>query len=314
MRLAGFDLNLLLVFEALAREGSVTGAARRLGLGQSATSAALGRLRTSFGDELFLRTPEGMRPTPRAAELLPGVSAILAEARRTLEAGAAFVPREASRRFVLASSDYTTALLLPPLVATLAAEAPGVELRVIGYDKDDVPALLARGEIDAAVGVFPSPPEGAVVTPLFTDRFTGLARAGHPAVRDGAIDLDDFCAWPHALVTTRRDTVGAVDAALAELGRRRRIAVTVPHMLTLPMVLASSDLLAAMPARLPDLVTGPGLQCFALPVLAPSWTVVMLWPAIMRGDQGGSWFRKTVRGLLDTQAPGAGQPPPPGSQ
>jgi DNA-binding transcriptional LysR family regulator len=297
MRLAGFDMNLLLVLEALAREGSVTGAARRLGLGQSATSAALARLRAAFGDELFIRTPEGMRPTPRAAELLPGVSAILAEARRTLEAGATFVPREASRRFVLASSDYTSAVLLPRLVAFLSAEAPGVELRVIGYDKDDVPTLLARGEIDAAIGVFPSPPEGAVVTPLYTDSFTGLARAGHPALQGGGIDLDAFCAWPHALVTTRRDAAGAVDAALAELGRHRRIAVTVPQMLALPAVLATSDLLAAVPARLPALIAASGLRGFVLPVRPPSWAVVMLWPAVMRGDQGGAWFRRAIRDI-----------------
>lgn len=298
MRLSGFDLNLLLVLDALAREGSVTGAARRLGLGQPATSAALARLRAAFGDVLFVRTPNGMRPTPRATELLPAVSVILGEARRTLEGGAAFVPREASRRFVLASSDYTTAVLLPRLAAFLSSEAPGVELRVIGYDKDDVPALLARGEIDAALGVFPSPPEGAVATPLFTERFTGLARAGHPAFDGGDIDLDVFCAWPHALVTTRRDAVGAVDAALAEVGRSRRIAVTVPQMLALPAVLARSDLLAVVPARLPTLIAAPELRRFALPVAPSSWTVVMLWPAVMRGDRGAAWFRQALKDIV----------------
>jgi DNA-binding transcriptional LysR family regulator len=306
MRLAGFDLNLLLVLEAIAREESVTGAARRLGLGQSATSAALARLRATFGDELFVRTPEGMRPTPRASDLLPAVSAILAEARRALETGAAFAPRDTSRRFVLASSDYTTAVLLPRLAAFLAAEAPGAELRVIGYDKDDVPSLLARGEIDAALGVFPSPPDGCVATPLFGDRFTGLARADHPALRTGRVDLDAFCAWPHALVTTRRDAVGALDAALAEAGRRRRIAITVPQMLALPAVLASSDLLAAVPSRLPDLIAAPGLRSFALPVEPPGWTVTMLWPAIMRGDKGAAWFRRSIRSLTKTPPP----PPP----
>lgn len=295
---ADFDLNLLRAFEALMEAGSVTAAARRLGLGQSATSAALARLRRAFGDELFLRTTAGMRPTPRALELAPGIARMLAEARLALDSGAAFDPAHSTRRFTLASTDYTTATLLPPLLERLRAEAPGLDLRVIGYDKDDIAALVERGEVDAALGVFPAPPGSGVVTPLYTEHFLGVARKGHPALRRGAIGLDRFCAWPHALVTTRRDATGALDAALAAEGRARRIAVTLPHMLCLPALLRTSDLLAAMPARLAARM--PGLRSFPLPLPMASWQVVMLWPAIARQDRGAAWLRAAIRAAAET--------------
>jgi DNA-binding transcriptional LysR family regulator len=297
MSFAGFDLNLLRVFEALMETGSVTAAGRRLGLGQSATSAALARLRQAFGDELFLRTPAGMRPSPRAEELAPGIARILAEARLALESGAIFDPARSTRRFTLASTDYTTATLLPPLLDMLRREAPGVDLRVIGYDKGDIPTMVERGEIDAALGVFPAPPGGAVVTPLHTEHFLGVARQGHPALRRGTMDLDRFCAWPHALVTTRRDATGALDEALAAQGRARRVAVTLPHMLCLPALLATTDLLAAMPARLAARM--PGLRRFPLPLPVAPWQVVMLWPATARQDRGAAWLRGAIRTAAD---------------
>ena len=294
---ADFDLNLLRVFEALMEAGSVTAAARRLGLGQSATSAALARLRQAFGDELFLRRPGGMRPSPRAQELAPGIARMLAEARLALDSGTGFDPAHSNRRFTLASTDYTTATLLPPLLDRLRAEAPGLDLRVIGYDKDDIATLVERGEVDVALGVFPTPPGGSVVTPLYTEHFLGVARKGHPALRRGAMNLDSFCAWPHALVTTRRDATGFLDAALAEHGRARRIAVTLPHMLCLPALLGTSDLLAAMPARLATRM--PGLRSFPLPLPAASWPVVMLWPAIARQDRGAAWLRAAIRAVAE---------------
>lgn len=292
-----FDLNLLRVFEALLAEGSVTGAARRLGLGQSATSSALARLRAACGDELFLRTPQGMRPTARAQDMAPGIALALAELRRTLESGGRFVPARAERRFTLASSDYTTAVLLPPLLNRLGREAPGVDLRVIGFDKDDIARLIERGEVDAALGVFPAPPGGAVVTRLYAESFVGVARIGHPALRRGRIGIDAFCTWPHALITTRRDASGAVDQALRETGRARRVAVTLPHMLCLPPLLAASDMLSTVPLRLTRMQGVTGLAHFRLPVTLAGWEVQMLWPARARADAGAAWLRGVIRAV-----------------
>ncbi|WP_245217317.1 LysR family transcriptional regulator [Roseomonas nitratireducens] len=303
MRLADFDLNLLLAFEALLAERSVTRAARRLGIGQPATSAALARLRVLLNDRLFLRAPDGMRPTPRAVEIAPGIAAALAELRRTLAPVARFDPAVTTRRFALASTDYTSLVLLPAVAAAMARAAPEARLQVLGYAKDDVPALLAGGTLDAALGVFPDPPGSAVATPLFAETFVGVARAAHPAVVDGAMSLPAFCTAAHVLVTTRRDRVGEIDAVLAAQGRARRIALTVPHMLALLAVVAQSDLVGTVPARVAArLAPAMGLAVFRLPVAVATWRVTMLWPAAARDDQAAAWFRGVVRAAAALEA------------
>lgn len=295
MNLSALDLNLLLVFEALMEERGVSAAARRLGIGQPGTSAALGRLRALLGDELFVRAAGEMRPTAKALELAPGIAAALAQLRRTFAAGLGFEPATATRSFALGSTDYTSLVLLPPLVAALRRDAPGVDLHVIGYEKGSVPEMLDRGEVDVAMGVFPRPPDRAVVTPLFEERFVGVARRGHPAIVDGGMAVATFAALPQALVTTRRDATGALDAALAEHGLKRRIALTLPYAMAVPAALEGSDLVAALPSRLARRVAAEGrVQCFELPVAAGSWTVSMLWPASARQDRALAWLRANI--------------------
>jgi len=301
MNLASIDLNLLLAFEALFEERAVTAAARRIGLGQPGMSAALGRLRAVIGDELFVRAAGEMRPTAKALEIAPGITAALAQLRRTLETGIGFDPATATRSFTLGSTDYTALVLLPELVAYVRQHAPGVDLRIVGYEKGTVPEMLDRGEVDVALGVFPKPPERAVVTRLFEERFVGLARVGHPAVVDGRIDAQSFAYLPHALVTTRRDTSGSLDEALAATGLRRRVALTLPFVMVLPSVLEGSDLVAALPSRLADRVlAGARIQCFELPVETKPWTVSMLWPASARTDQATAWLRGAIAACLLT--------------
>jgi len=301
MNLASIDLNLLLAFEALFEERGVTAAARRIGLGQPGMSAALGRLRGLIGDELFVRAAGEMRPTAKALEIAPGITAALAQLRRTLETGIGFDPATATRSFTLGSTDYTALVLLPDLMAYIRQHAPGVDLQVVGYEKGTVPDMLDRGEVDVALGVFPKPPERAVVTRLFEERFVGLARAGHPAVVDGRIDAQSFAYLPHALVTTRRDTTGSLDEALAASGLRRRVALTLPYVMVLPSILEGSDLVAALPSRLADRVlVGGRVQRFELPVETKPWTVSMLWPASARTDQATAWLRGAITACLLT--------------
>lgn len=294
MDLGTLDLNLLTAFEALYLDRSVTRAAARLGIRQPAMSETLARLRTALGDPLFERAAGHMQPSPLARKIAPGVMKALEELRATLGEAVPFTPEREARRFTIASTDYTSAVIVPALVSAAAASAPGVDLQVIGYDKDDVGSLLDRGEADLALGVFPAPPLGAVKKPLFTERFLGVARPGHPAIVAGQVDLDRFCAYPHALVSLRRDRRGALDEALAEVGQRRRIALVTPHMASLPETLLRSDLLAAMPARMIVALAG-GLEVFELPVETAPWPVEMLWSPLARRDQASEWLRLLVR-------------------
>lgn len=289
------DLNLLAAFAAIHETGSVTEAARRRGIGQPAMSAALARLRRMFGDELFVRVGGRLRPTPRAEEIAPGIRAALAALRATLDATAAFDPSTSQRRFTIAASDYTTLVLMPAVLADLRTRAPGVRLRVIGYGKDDAAAKLDRNEVDLVVGTFRDPPPRAVATMLFRERFIGLARRDHPALAEPPMTLETYLAHPHALFTTRGDMQGEIDDILARRGRSRRVVLSVAHLLTLPAILAGTDLLAAVPARLAAALGGASVATFVLPVPTEEWRVMMLWNVARRRDAAHAFLREAVK-------------------
>jgi len=294
MNLGSLDLNLLLAFEALDATRSVSRAAERLGIRQPAMSAALARLRLAFADPLFVRAGGAMQPTPRATRLAAGVARALMELRSAME-DAPFEPLATTRTFTIASTDYTTLVILPHVMAALEREAPSVDVRIVGYDKGDVPDLLDRGEIDLALGVFPAPPDTAVRQFLCPERFVGIARSGHPLIRHGTIALIDYAMASHALVSVRRDAVGEIDLALSAQGLTRRIALTLPHMLVLPAILSGSDMVAAVPGRVATVVGGVGLQIFEIPLKLKPWRIEMLWDPRSRRDQASAWLRSRIK-------------------
>lgn len=284
------DLNLLLTFEALDRARSVSGAARLLGLSQPATSAALGRLRKALGDELFSYAGGTMQPTPAARRLAPGLRAALADLRGLLDAERAFDPALARGCFTLGVTDYASAVIAPALTARLALEAPGIDLRLAGYDKPGIASLIDGGTLDLVVGRFADPPDRAVATPLLSERFVGVARAGHRALA-APLDATGFAALDHALYTLARDGRGVVDDALAASRLERRVRLTLPHLMALPEILRSTDLVAVVPARAADRF-GPGIATFDITFLglAP-WTLHMLWSPFARNDRAHAWLR-----------------------
>jgi len=142
--LSSIDLNLLVAFEALYEERSVTAAAQRLYLGQPAMSAALGRLRTLFEDELFIRIGREMQPTSKTLEVAPGILLALNQIRQTLESNQSFEPKTTQRSFAIGSSDYTSFVIVPKLLALCQQTAPGVNVRLIGVDKDSANCWLRQ--------------------------------------------------------------------------------------------------------------------------------------------------------------------------
>lgn len=294
MNLNDVDLNLLRAFDALFAEKSVTKAARRTGIGQSAMSDALRRLRVLFGDELFVRASGAMQPTPRARAIAQEIGPLLARVRSIMGEHVSFQPQEARKAFTIASTDFTTLVLLPAMLPALRTEAPNVDLRIVGYEKDAIGGMLDRGEVDLALGVFPDPPANMIKSRLFEERFVGLGRADHPALRSGTISLKTFADLPHALVSVRRDERGAIDQALDAVGLRRRIALVLPYMLLLPKILTSSDLIAILPERAARSVSGPGLCCFDLPLNMAVWPVDMLWNPAGRSDRATAWLRSLI--------------------
>ena len=301
MDFGSLDLNLLVAFEALDQTRSVSRAAERLGMRQPAMSAALSRLRLAFSDQLFVRTGGAMQPTPRAVRLATGVARALAELRGAID-DAPFEPLATTRTFTVASTDYTTLVILPHVMGALEREAPSVDLRIVGYDKGDIPELLDRAEIDLALGVFRTPSENVVRQFLCPERFVGIARRGHPLVRNGVMDLMDYAGALHALVSVRRDAMGEIDLALKAHGLSRRIALTLPHMLVLPAILSSSDMVAAIPERAAAAVAGAGLDTFEIPLKLSPWRIEMLWNPVSRRDQASAWLRSKIKAAAVTAA------------
>jgi len=294
VRLAGIDLNLLTSLDVLLDERNVTRAARRLGVSQPAVSHNLRRLRELLGDPLLVRTPRGMQATPRAIELGPAVRAALEAAETVLQAAPRFDPARAERSFVLAMADQAAFQLLPPLVARIAADAPGITLQ-LRPPAADLSAALAEGEVELAIGVFGDAPAGMRTEPLWAETFACVVRRRGPGTR-GPFDLERYLARPHLLVAPRGRPGSIVDDLLAQGQLRRRIAVVVPHFLVAPAIVATSDLVWTAPAGLARAFAESYALAIRPPPLAiPSFTIALRWHLRLDRDPGLAWLRGMLR-------------------
>ncbi|MFP2927106.1 LysR family transcriptional regulator [Pyxidicoccus sp. 3LG] len=292
--LAGINLNLVVALDALLTEANVTRAARRLGVTQSAMSHSLRQLRELLGDALLIRGRGGMMRTPRAEQLAGPLHRGLLELQRALRSEPVFEPRTATRHFTLATGDYFAAALLPELLSLLGREAPGVDLVIRHLIPDTVHTLLESGEVELAVGAFPDPSLSLRQQKLFTEDFVCVVRQGHPAARKG-LDLETYLSLPHVLISPRGEGAGAVDTALAKLGRSRRIALRLPYFLTAPLVVASSDHVLTAPRRLVEPFAGAWpLQVLPPPVALRSFDVLQFWHERFDGDPAHRWLRSRM--------------------
>src|SRR6218665_312604 len=211
------DLNLLVTLHVLLRERSVSRAAACLHIGQPAVSGALARLRTVFGDPLLVRIPGGMRPTPRALALQTALVSVLQAVQARVAEEPVFAPAATQRTFRIGLPDWVDTWLLPPLLATLHRDAPNARVQVLTADRFRLADMLAREEIDLAVGGFPAGPSWQRNRPLVTLRYCCVHQAGLTRV-DGPLTLADYTSLPHLLVTYRNALEGTVDEALRALG------------------------------------------------------------------------------------------------
>lgn len=311
MDLHGIDLNLLVAFDALMAERSVTKAAARVGRTQPAMSAALGRLRSLLGDDLFVRGPGGLQPTPRAIDLAEPLSQALAEIQRTLAFTQRFDPETSSASFGLALSYHPAALVLPRLMALLREVAPAVTLRVGSFDhRDDAVAILDTGQADIAIGVPPTvPPGGRILSRLlFTERFVCIMRKDHLAA-DRPLDLDAFLGLSHVLVSPENERFGVVDEALGARGLRRRLGLTLPHMFVAPSIVAQSDMIATVMAGVVDHCGQIDRLAIREPPLElPSPKFVMAWHRRNDAHPAQRWLRERIVGLFDEASGGTEMP------
>ncbi len=306
VHLPALDLNLLLVLDVLLRTASATQAARQLGRTQSAVSHSLQRLRELFDDPLFVRVGGRLRPTPRAEELR-GPLAELTERAGALFAARSFDPARLERVFRLASTDLIDAAVLPDLLPRLGKEAPRVAL-VTRLGVVELELALQQRELDLAVVTTLRSAAGLTLEPLFEDRLALVLRRRHPALR-GPLDLDTYCALRHVLVAPRGLPGSPVDDALAARRRQRFLALRTTSFTAALRVVASSDLVTALPSRFARaahraVVTRP------LPLAVPPFRFHLAWSAALDADPAHRWFRSALRAAL--LAAFAGEGPAPG--
>ena len=292
MNWGAFDLNLLIVFDAVMHERSVTRAGSRIGLSQPAMSHALNRLRYMLKDELFVRTPEGMVPTPRAEMLAHPLRNALSEMQLALEP-AAFDPAASDRRFALAINNYAAVVLAPPLVAAVSAGAPAVHLALRPSGTLDIVERLDRGDLDLTIGSVDSPGERFATAPLLEDPFIMVMRRGHPASRR-KLSAAAFAALPHLEISSSGEDTGFIDRWLVASGLVRRIGLRAPYLSAGP-ILVQSDMVATLSRRIAqEFVRNHPLQIREPPYDSPRVRTTMLWHRRLDRHPAHRWLRDVI--------------------
>lgn len=292
----GIDLNLLVAFDALTKERNVTRAAEQVGVSQPAMSAALSRLRKLFGDPLFLRSVNGLLPTPRARDLAVPIAQALGQIESALVTKQAFDPGNASVVFKLGLSDYPAFILLPSLLKSLASAAPNVSLNVYAFNnRDDAVDLLDAGAIDAAVGVPPTHTDGRILhQTVMVDDFVTILANGHPAARR-SMSMKTYLGLQHVLVSPEGELYGLVDHALAQLGQKRSTTVTLPQMFAVPGVVAKTNLTATILKRVATYsAANRKLVLFPPPVALPTIEFALMWHRREGTNPAQLWFRQFI--------------------
>ena len=295
MSLAGLDLNLLVVLDALLQEKSVTRAARRMGLSQSATSHALARLRRLLGDPLLVRTPRGMAPTARARELAFPVRDALEELEKALAPPRPFDPLRSTQSFTLSLEEAGQVGLLPILAERLKSEAPGVDLQVRPAGAGPPAEALADGSIDLALAVSPEPEAGLHAEVVFATPYLSIVRTGHPEAGK-RLTLRRFAALDHVTLAGPGSVDPEIDRVLASAGHPRHVALTVPSLLPIPWLVARSDLVATVPALLLGLDPGRlPLTQHKPPIPMEATTGSIVWHERTHHDPAHRWLRQILR-------------------
>jgi len=293
------DLNLLLVFEAMFRHGSVTRAAAQIGLSQSAMSSALGRLRKQFGDPLFVKTRSGMLPTPRALELAPALTEALAMVRGAIGKREAFDPATSARSLRIYMTDVGETVLLPTLMTYLQERSPAMRLETAQLPAADLPLRMESGEVDLAVGYLPQLPEKIRRARLFEEHYVCMTRPDHPLGRKGPLTLKEFLGARHVLIASMGSGHQVLERTLAERGVHDNVALRVPHFVVVPLIIANTDLIVSVPSR----VAGATARLMKskvhpLPIPIPSFDVSVFWHERVENDGANRWLRAAMLELF----------------
>ena len=302
--MAELDLNLLYVLVALDERRSVSGAARKLHRSQPGVSVALGRLRDFFGDPLFVRSGNGMQPTPRATTLIESARAVLARIGSDIVAEPQFDPSRSSRAVTLVLSDVGEVVLLPTLIKRLRELMPDAMVRSVTLPPTEVALQLESGEVDLAIGYFPDLKKYSFYQQaLYTDTFASLIRSDHRMQAD-KLSIREYLQLEHAVVRAESRTEEVIESYLARRKIRRQVVLSTPHFASAPIIVAQSDLIVTIPEPLARYFSSvaAGVRVVQLPFDPPRIAIKQFWHRKFHHDARSRWLRALVCELFQERA------------
>lgn len=299
MDISKIDLNLLVVFGAMLEHQSVTRAGEAVGLSQPAMSAAVAKLRSTFNDPLFVRAGGGMKPTPRAAELAEPVRRVLGAVKDEILQKVVFDPKTTERTFKLITPDIGEIAFLPKLLARLEREAPRANVKSLAMVPRAIEEAMESGAVDLTIGFFPDLTKaGFYQQRLFKNTFVCLVRADHPGIGD-KLTLKQFLEGSHAVVRPEGRTHDLFERLLQQRGLMRRVRLDIPHFMSLPPIIAGSDLIATVPLDIGRAFTRLAkLKLVEPPIAPPVFDLKQYWHRRFHKDPANVWLRGMVHELF----------------
>lgn len=295
MRLRNVDLNLLKVFNAVLNEKNISQAASILCISQPGVSNALRRLRDLYDDPLFVRTATGMMPTPKAQELSEPIRSALLSIEKTMSSGDQFQAATSQRVLNIALTDFGEFYFLPKIVSRLSKEAPGLEVVCLPSSGATLGLEMKSGAVDLVWDWVPISDPDYVVEPIFEDLGYCLVRKGHPLIQD-ELSLEEFLKAEHVVLRPTRDRNPRVERALDKMGLVRKVVAEVSHLVVMPHIVATTDLIATIPERLARYYAkNMNLQLLPNPVFEDAVPVYQMWHKHFEEDEGHQWFRNLTR-------------------
>lgn len=294
MELKNIDLNLLLVLHHLLVERRVSKVAQTLGMTQPGVSNALKRLRLVLNDELFVRTAQGMEPTPYAAQLGEPIGYALSTIFDTLNDGVRFDPLTSERKFKIGMTDIGEVYFLPLLITALREQAPHVSISTVRNTAINLQDEMEAGHIDMAIGLLPQLKSGYFQRNLFRQRYVCMFRQGHELDKPG-ITVEDFERAEHVVVVSGGTGHALMDQSIERLGVTRRAVLTVPHFVAVGHILSASSMIATVPERYAMACVKPfGLRYVKHPLPLPEVNINIFWHARFNKEPANQWLRRLI--------------------
>ena len=295
MNIKNFDLNLLVVFKTLYEERNVTKASKKIGITQPAMSNALNRLRYLVKDELFIRGPKGMRPTPRANELASPIQTALNDLELSLSS-INFDPKTTKKLYKISISDDVAPLILPNLINFLEKESPNSSLRIRSEQGSEAIKLLDSNDIDFAIGRFEMVSTRFESVDLYTEKYVCMMNSDHPLAEDEKLSIEQYLSSKHLRVAPAGTPVAPIDRSLSQLNLEREIFARIDLVTMAPLILKNSDLILTLPSKTAQrMAKNYNFSIAELPIGLEQRQTKLLWHRELTNHPAYDWIKSQIR-------------------